>query len=168
MNVIDMLAGGDRRSIGKSKEAARQVLHHPELLDEVMAGLMVSDAVIRSRCAHVLTMVCEKEPSLLQPYKQDLLDTMAPQEQWEVRQQFAKIFPMLELDGDDVARAIKLFQGWLEARQSIVRTYALQGLADLIRFDEGLKEEVGALLGHYAISGTAAMRARCRILLKQL
>jgi hypothetical protein len=57
---------------------------------------------------------------------------------------------------------------YLEDRSSIVKTCALQGLADLTRQDASLLPEVVDLLNIHSRSGTSAMRARGRMLLKQL
>jgi hypothetical protein len=57
---------------------------------------------------------------------------------------------------------------YLEDRSSIVKTCALQGLADLTRQNASLLPEVVDLLNIHSRSGTPAMRARGRMLLKQL
>ena len=59
-------------------------------------------------------------------------------------------------------------QSWLESESSIVKTMAMQGLADLTRQDASLMEEVLDTLRILTRSGTPAMRARGRMLLKQL
>ena len=58
--------------------------------------------------------------------------------------------------------------GYLEDRSSIVKTSALQGLADLARHDASLLPKVMELLRESTRSGTAAMKARSRKLLLQL
>jgi hypothetical protein len=59
-------------------------------------------------------------------------------------------------------------QLYLEDQSSIVRTFALQALADLSRNDAGLRSRVREILEESVATGTAAMRARARKLLKKL
>jgi hypothetical protein len=49
--MLEMLKGGDRRSIGISNEAVARVLKEPELFDTLYAGLFADDPVIRMRSA---------------------------------------------------------------------------------------------------------------------
>lgn len=168
MDVFTVLAGGDRRSTGASDQVAEHALANPEIIENLLTGVVFPDAIVRSRSAHALMLICTEDPELLQPYKQRLLAELAPQKQWELREQFSKIFPSLALTREDVDAAIEVFKDYLEAKQSIVKTCALQGLFDLIRFDPSMKPQIKALIELYAIEGTPAMRARCRILLKKL
>jgi hypothetical protein len=61
-----------------------------------------------------------------------------------------------------------VLQGWLDDKSSIVKTCAMQGIADLTRQDPTLRDEVLDLLRALRRSGTPAMRARGRILIEQL
>lgn len=168
MNVIELLAGGSRQSTGASDQAAQWVLAGDAPIEDLMAGMLLDDAVVRSRSAHALMLICGLNPKILQPHKRRLLNEMAPQTQWEVRQQFCKIITALTLDEPELAEVLKIFETYLEAPQSFVRTAALQGLADLVPLDESLRGPVTQLLQATAQSGTAAMRARSRKLLTLL
>ena len=57
---------------------------------------------------------------------------------------------------------------YLDDRSSIVKTFALQGLADLSTDDDRLKSNVVDLLRVAARTGTPAMKARSRKLLLRL
>jgi hypothetical protein len=59
-------------------------------------------------------------------------------------------------------------KSYLKDRSSIVKTYALQGLADLGQHDARLQPEVIELLRESVRSGTPAMKARSRKLLLHL
>jgi hypothetical protein len=48
-----------------------------------------------------------------------------------------------------------------------VKTFAIQGLAELAKGDARLEREMAELLAQYCRSGTPAMMARSRKLLKQ-
>jgi hypothetical protein len=57
---------------------------------------------------------------------------------------------------------------YLEDRSSIVKTSALQGLADLAQHDSSLRPKVIELLRESTRNGTPAMKARSRKVLVQL
>jgi hypothetical protein len=49
--ILKMLAGGDRRSIGRSNEVVDLVLREPKLIDIRFSGMRLNDPLIRMRCA---------------------------------------------------------------------------------------------------------------------
>jgi hypothetical protein len=49
--MLQMLLGGDRRSIGKSNAVAALVLKQPELMDVLFSGMLMDEPVLRMRCA---------------------------------------------------------------------------------------------------------------------
>ena len=49
--LLEQLAGGDRRSIGRSNEVVATVLADPELLSVLFSGLDHDDPLIRMRAA---------------------------------------------------------------------------------------------------------------------
>jgi hypothetical protein len=65
-------------------------------------------------------------------------------------------------------RAASILETYLEDPSSIVKTCALQALADLSQQDASLQPMVLDLLRLHGRSGTPAMRARCRKLLKNM
>ncbi len=57
---------------------------------------------------------------------------------------------------------------YLDDRSSSVRTCAIQGLTELSRGNTAMEAEMVELLGQFCVTGTAAMKARSRKLLKEL
>jgi hypothetical protein len=78
------------------------------------------------------------------------------------------MIPRLRLTPAELHRAAVALQRYLDDRSSIVKTFALQGLADLSQDDAPLRTKVKHLLEDALRSGTPAMRARARHLLKKL
>ena len=72
-DLLALLAGADRRSIGRADEVSGMVLKRPALFPELMAGLWNADPVVRMRAADVAEKVSRKQPELLQPFKAELL-----------------------------------------------------------------------------------------------
>jgi hypothetical protein len=64
--------------------------------------------------------------------------------------------------------AMSCLRRYLEDRSSIVKTFALQGLADLAQGDPRIKPRVMEILREATRNGTPAMKARGRKLLLRL
>src|SRR6266478_7385571 len=167
-NIAAMLRGGDRRSIGRSDEVKRLVMRQPERFPEIVESLWDEDPVIRMRAADAAEKVTLTRPELLNPHKQELLGLLAEAEQIELRWHLALMVPRLTLSRPEIQRAAAALQRYLEDRSSIVKTFALQGLAGLSRQDPSLRELARKTCEESLRTGTAAMKARARKLLKEL
>jgi hypothetical protein len=167
--IAVMLEGSDRRSVGRADEAARLVLREPRRFRELIECLWNENPVLRMRAADAAEKVSAKKPRLLDRYKAELLGLLAEAEQIELRWHLALMIPRLRLTTTaERQRAAAALQRYLEDRSSIVKTFALQGLADLAQNDPSLRGKVKQLLEGAVQSGTPAMRARARNLLKKL
>jgi len=166
--IAAMLSSGDRRSIGKSNQAAKLVLSDPKRFAELFKCFWDEDPIVRMRAADAAEKVTVTRPKLLQPHKRELLGLLAEAEQIELRWHLALMAPRLALNRAERARAAASLQRYLEDRSSIVKTFALQGLTDLARQDATLRETVILTLEESLQAGTAAMKARARNLLKKL
>ena len=83
------------------------------------------------RAADAAEKVTRKHPELLQPYKKELLGLMSEVEQQELRWHLAVMVPRLGLNARERQSAMTSLRSYLEDRSSIVKTFALQGMADL-------------------------------------
>jgi hypothetical protein len=163
-----LLQGKDRRSIGRANEVAALVLREPRRFRELMKCLRSDDAVLRMRAADAAEKVSARKPRLLDPYKAELLGLLAETGQIELRWHLALMVPRLSLTRAERLRSTEEFRRYLEDSSSIVKTFAIQALADLAKDEQSLLPEVRELLEQAARTGTPAMRARARKLLKKL
>lgn len=163
-----MLKGGDRRSIGKANQIAKLVLSEPKRFAELIQCLWDDDPIVRMRAADAAEKVTVTRPELLNPHKRELLGLLAESEQIELRWHLALMVPRLALTSPERQQAVTSLQRYLEERSSIVKTFALQGLADLAGQDASLRELAKQAIGESLRTGTAAMRARARKLMKDL
>jgi hypothetical protein len=166
--LLDKLRSGDRRSIGRSDEVAALVLARPARFLQLMEGLWNPDPLIRMRAADAAEKVSLHHPDLLMPFKSKLLQLLDAATQQELRWHLDQMVPRLRLSKKDRTRAVSVFRRHLEDPSSIVKTSAMQALADLARADDLLMPEIRELIGKLTKVGTAAMRARGRKLLLQL
>jgi hypothetical protein len=162
-----LLSGGDRRSIGRSTDVVKLVLRAPRRFAELIECLWSDDSIVRIRAADAAEKVSAYQPELLKPYKTELLGLLVEAEQIELRWHLAQMIPRLPLTQSERRRAAQTLQLYLEDRSSIVRTFALQALADISRNDAELRLRVREILEHSVRRGTAAMKARARKLLKE-
>jgi HEAT repeat protein len=167
-DVLSRLRGGNRRSLGRSGEIALKIANDPELLAQVFEGLLSVDPVLRMRAADAIEKATRKHPELLKPYKRRLLREIALIDQQEVRWHVAQILPRLQMTAKERQHAVSILLDYLEDKSSIVRTFAMQGLADFAMEDAQLRARVAPLIEFLTSKGTAAMRARGRKLLVQL
>ncbi len=167
-SILGRLEGGDRRSIGRADEVAAEVARDPRLFPQLIAGLWSADLLVRMRAADATEKVTRENSKLLQPYKRQLLRLMDDATEQELRWHLAAMMPRLWLDARERKLASSLLRGYLEDRSSIVRTFALQGLAELAESDSALRPGVIELLRGAVRNGSPAMRARGRKLLRRL
>jgi len=166
--VLPLLRGGDRRTIGRSNQAVFAVSKDPKLFSDLIAGLWSADPLVRMRAADAAEKATRKSPELLFPYRRELLGLMSETEQQEVRWHLAAMVPRLPLNAKERGMAVSSLTGYLEDRSSIVKTSALQGLADLAQDDPSLRPRLIEILREARGNGTPAMKARSRKLLLRL
>jgi HEAT repeat protein len=163
--IRSLLQRGDRRTVGDVAEAVEQALQHPDLLPVLVECLFDDDAAVRMRAADALEKFSQLRCRELQRYTAVLLSLFEETEQQELRWHLAVILPRLRLSSAECLRASEALQACMEARSSIVRTFALQGLFDLTVQQPSLRPLVLDLLRSAERSGTPAMKARSRRLL---
>ena len=158
----------DRRSIGRSNAVAALVLKHPALAGQLVRAMWHADPVVRMRAADALEKASIQNLKIIARYKQELLGLLGETPQQELRWHLAQMVPRLPLTAAERRRAVQHLRGYLDDRSSIVKTCALQALADLCEQDSSLRPEFVELLRTAARTGTPAMRARSKKLLRRL
>jgi hypothetical protein len=166
--ILKKLSGGDRRSIGRSNEVAAEVLAHPALFRHVFGGLLSDDPLIRMRAADAVEKITAQRPDLLRQYKRKLLAVAGSADQRELCWHAALMIPRLELTTEERAVAVDILFDYLRNHSSIVKTFAMQGLSDLASKDSSLRTKIVPLLEELTETGTPAMRARGRKVLRHL
>lgn len=167
-DILKGLRGGDRRSLGRSGDIVCEIADAPRLFAAAFEALLDSDPIVRMRAADAVEKATRERPELLKPWKRILLTKVASSDQQEVRWHVAQMMPRLELTPKERDHATSILLEYLRDKSSIVRTCAMQGLADLAQQDARLRTRVIAMIEFLTAEGTAAMRARGRKLLKQL
>ena len=166
--ISEQLRGGDRRSIGRSNEVVAEVLRQPEKFVSLLQAILSEDRLVQMRAADAAEKVTSLHPEWLEPYQTLLLWEIAEVGHPEVRWHVAQMLPRLRLQGKSRKRAIDILEAFLSDGSSIVRTFAMQALADLAQRDRRLREKVIPLIQKLTRTGTPAMKSRGRKLLRVL
>ena len=163
--VLRKLEGGDRRSIGGSNEVVADVIANPKLFDVVFSGLLTDDPLLRARSADAVEKITVQHPEYLHPYKTTLIGPLARLDQKELRWHIAQMLPRIRWSPKERQQVLDLLLVYLNDRSSIVKTFAMQALADLTAQWPQLRVNVLAQLQELTVNGTPAMKARGRKLL---
>jgi hypothetical protein len=174
---VAKLSGGTRTSLGRTNAVVAEVLAAPKTFPALLACLAEADdevedspsnPILLMRASDAMEKISRQRPEWLAPHKLDFLGLAGGTDQIEVRWHMAQILPRLPLTPRERIVAIDILFDYLKDRSSIVKTHAMQGLADFAARDPKLKSKILPLLAELTEIGTAAMRARGRKLLAHL
>ena len=163
--ILEKLAGGDHRSLGRSGEVVRDVLADPSLFETVFQGLFSPSSVVRMRAADAVEKITRERADLLTPFKRQFMEQLAGTDQQEVRWHVAQMFSRLRLNQPERDAAAEILLHYLTGRSRIVKTCAIQALTELARKDPSLRECARRGLDEAVQTGSPAMRSRARKLL---
>lgn len=167
-DILALLRGGDRRTIGRANEVAAIISREKRLFPKLIAGLWSAERLVRMRAADATEKITRKHPDLLVKYAKELLGLMNEAKEPELRWHLAAIVPRLPLDAREHKLAVAGLNRYLKDRSSIVKTAAIQGLADLARQEPQIRTQIVEILRNSMRTGTPAMKARSRKLLLEL
>ena len=164
-----MLAVGRHRlDGGRAREVAALVRAQPRKTSQLIECLWDEDAGIANRAADALERATYHRPNIAARWTESLIGLMADAEQNKLRWNLALSVPRLKLTVGEARRVAATLRTYLDDKSSIVKTAAMHGLTGLTWHDPSLLPEVLDILRVLSRSGTPAMRARGRILLRAL
>jgi HEAT repeat protein len=167
-SIARLLSGGDRRSIGRSNEVVALVKRNPARFSELVLVMQHADPLVRMRAADAAEKITLRRPKYLQPHKRVLLRTIARDPQMEVRWHVAQMLPRLKLSKRERAEAVTILRGYLKDESRIVKTFAMQALADFALHDPALRTSALRTIRRLMKTRSPAMQSRGRRLLKEL
>ncbi len=166
--IREMLSAGRRLEVGRAAEVAASLLKNPRNTRQVVECLWDEDCGVANRAADALERASSRRPGILASWKEALLDRMLDAAENKLRWNLALTIFRTPLSKSETERAVAILRMWLDDKSSIVKTCAMHGLAGLTRWEPSLLPEVMDMLRVLSRSGTPAMRARGRILLKRM
>lgn len=163
-----MLKSGDRRSIGNSNRVSKLALDDPDIFESLVRGMSHQDPLIAMRCADAAEKASLSRPSLLNPYKAEVLSLLSSATQPEVRWHIAQMLPRLPLSFAQVRKSFLKLLTYTNDGSSIVKTFAMQALHDLALKNPELTKEALLHIRELVATGTPAMKARGKKLIRSL
>ncbi len=167
-DILENLRGGDLRSIGCANEVAHEVEKNSALFGAVFSGLYDSDPVVRMRSADVIEKVTKSKPELLSGYTSQVMSILASAEQQEICWHMAQVSPRLECTESEETELIESLKKLLLHKSKIVRVSAMDSLAILAERNSSILNEVIEIIKVLKETGSPAVQARGRKLLKRL
>lgn len=104
--------GGRSNSLGRAAEVVDAVVADPARLRELLDCVHDEDAWVRMRAVDAVEKVCRVDPSLLDPFVDELLTTWTTRDQASVQWHLAQVLRQVSLSGEQHDRAVS----WLVAR----------------------------------------------------
>ena len=166
--IRELLLPGRRLDAGRTCEVAALLLKDSRKTGQVVECLWDEEAGVANRAADALERASSRRPQILARWKDALLDRMLDAGENKLRWNLALTISRTKLTEAETRRAAAVLRTWLDDKSSIVKTSAMHGLAGLTVWDPSMLPEVLDMLRILTRSGTPAMRARGRILLKRM
>ena len=121
MNTLERLssARGDP-SEAANKAVAAEALEHPEILDDLAAGLALDDRRLLGDCVEVFTEVAKEDPALIAPYTERLIPLLGHRDtrvRWEATHAVALIAALVP---DQVAPLLPDLSAKIECDRSVI------------------------------------------------
>jgi hypothetical protein len=157
---------------GNVHEITEWIADRPRRVPSLIELMWDHDPGVAGRAADVLERIThDPAPAVRRAvagYKEEIIGLLPDAQYPKLRWNLALILPRLTLTVPECRRIAAVLQTWLDDPSSIIKTAALHSLADLTMQNPDSRDEVMDLLRIAGRSGTPAMRARSRILLKQM
>jgi hypothetical protein len=166
--ILTRLSHPDRRTVSGVAGVVAAVLADPGLFSILIEGMESNDPALCMRAADAAEKISAQQPDLLRSHKRKLIAIAATAIQQEVRWHVAIMITRVMLTPKERTKVAAILQTYLTDKSSIVKTFAMQALADLAQQDTTLRGPIRGQLEQLTRTGTPAMRARGRKLLIQL
>jgi len=153
------------RTTGSTNELVPTIINSPSLIRALIEYIDSKDGGLAMRSADTLQKVFAKRPDLLEPYKQQIFNTLLTSNQKEVKWHISQILPSFELNKDETEQAVQIWKNdFNNSKSSIVRVAALQAIFEISKKDNSYTKLYLKTLQSALEQGTPAMKARARIL----
>jgi hypothetical protein len=163
LSIQSLLAGGDRRSIGRAALVVAAVRQSPRRLPSLVKALGAADPVVALRAADAIEKLSRTDAARVARHRAELvrvaMRTADPAVRWNLIQTLARATS----GARDSARLARRLEVWyLTDRSAIVRATALDALVSLAERHARLRSAAQRVFDDARGSGSAAVRARAR------
>ncbi len=168
--LLDLLRGGDLRSIGRVAEVVALAGDDPAAFDALFAAMFNDEPLVQMRAADAVEKISQQHPHLLHPHKAALLGELPSGLRQEVYWHIPLMLARVPLTDAERQRAWDQIVGILHSggKSRILVVNCLQGLVDLSLQSGWQREEAAAIVREEMVEGSPAVQARGRKLLARL
>lgn len=135
------------------------MLARPRLLAQLFEAMQSGSPGVRMRAADAAEKISRLHPAWLAPYKRLLINSLTRIPQQEVRWHVARMLPRLKLSGTERKKVFGLLLRYLKDESRIVKTCAMQAIAELALQDDSCRNQALGLIRRMMINGSPAMKA---------
>ena len=162
-DLINLLRGGDLRSIGQS-DTVVQLINNQEQFDELFKLLFHSDRKIVMRSADSIEKISLNNKEYLKKHKKEILELCLKAADKELKRHLALLVSRLPLTDIELREVWELLAHWAKNRNEskIVRVNSLQALFTLLPKDDKLKDDFKFLLSGVERERIPSLNARIK------
>ncbi|MDE3249461.1 MAG: hypothetical protein KGO82_12420 [Bacteroidota bacterium] len=163
------LSGGDRRSLGKSKELASGCMDE-HAFESLIRCLWHTDRRVAMRAADVVEKITSDRPELLAAFKNELINLAFHTNAIEIQWHLAQMFPRLHLPANQKTIVTKLLLDWATdtSASRIVRANALESIYELGKKSSVSMAKLLALMDVLEKEDNPSIRARIKKIRKRI
>ncbi len=160
---LDILKGGDLRSIGKANDAITMVTSQ-ETFDELFTGLHSPDRKVVMRSADAIEKITAHNHNYLHKHKQALLNILQIAKDIELKWHVALLVTRLDLTEKECKQIWDILTQWAtDGNESkIVRVNSIQGLFNLVQMRPGFTQSFYSTISHIEKEKIPSLNARIR------
>jgi len=168
-DIETLLGGGDRRSLGQSRQLVLRARKDPRVVAALIVALRSRHALIALRAADALEKITRENPASLAPFRRQVVAASSATSDPIVRWNLIQCLPRLPHSAAALRRIARRLEVWyLNDKSVIVRVSALDACVELARHTPSLEALARRLVADAVSGPSAAVRARGRLLAKQL
>lgn len=168
-NLEKLLAGGDLRSLGKSKAVISGIKKQSDF-DMLFERIFHKDRIAVMRAADIIEKVTINNPQFLSKHKLAIIALSETDMNKELKWHLAQLIPRLALNKTELSKAWSTLTKWVKNKSDsrIVRVNAIQGLFELSKVENDLIKDLKLTLLEVEAENIPSINARIRIIRKQL
>ena len=168
-DLLNLLAGGTRKTLDNVDLVIEKVGSNQELFDELFSGLTHKDDVIRIRATDAVEKLSRKNLDFLKGKNHKIYKLLNKDSHFEIKMSLAAILGYLNYTNKNLPTALNfLFDTLKTETNKFVIVNCISSLVSItLKFNE-FKTEVLSIIEEQMIKGSPAIKARCRKELKRL
>ena len=168
-NLEKLLAGGNLRSLGKSKAVISGIRKQNDF-DLLFEHIFHKDRIVVMRAADIIEKVTINNPQFLSKHKLAIIALSETDMNKELKWHLAQLIPRLALDKTELGKVWSILTKWVKDKSDsrIVRVNAIQGLFELSKKEDELIKDLKLTMLEVEAENIPSINARTRIIRKQL